>query len=80
MGHRRLHPDAEHVELEQAEVLDVVLVELAHREAGVRRLDGGAVEQGGVGEQHPARVHRDVAGQPVEPLDEAEEQVEPRRR
>ena len=34
MGHRGLHPDAEDVELEQAEVLDVVLVELAHREAG----------------------------------------------
>ena len=46
VGHRRLHPDAEHVELEHAEVLDVVLVELAHREAGVRRLDGGPVEQG----------------------------------
>ena len=77
MRHRRLHPDAEHVELEQPELLDVVLVELAHREAGVRRLDRGAVEQRGVGEQHPAGVHRDVARQPVEPLDEAEEQVEP---
>nr|WP_258016942.1 hypothetical protein [Nocardioides marinisabuli] len=74
--HRRLHPDAEHVELEQAEVLDVVLVELAHREAGVRCLHGGAVEQGRVGEQHPAGVHRDVARQPVEALDELEHQVE----
>ena len=40
-------------------------------------LDRGAVEQGGVGEQHPARVDGDVARQPVEPLDEVEEQVEP---
>ena len=77
VGHRGLHPDAEHVELEQAEVLDVVLVELAHREAGEAGLDRGAVEQGGVGEQHAARVHGDVAGQPVEPLDELEHQVEP---
>src|SRR6476661_3122836 len=66
VSHRGLHPDAEDVELEQAEVLHVVLVELAHREAGVGGLDGGAVEQGGVGEQHPARVDGDVAGQPVE--------------
>ncbi len=75
--HRGLHPDAEHVELEQAEVLDVVLVELTHREAGEARLDRGAVEQGRVGEQHPARVHGDVPGQPVEPLDQPEQQVEP---
>ncbi len=75
--HRRLHPDAEHVELEQAEVLDVVLVELAHREPGVGGLHGGPVEQGGIGEQHPAGVHRDVAREPVEPLHEVEEEVEP---
>ena len=34
--HRRLHADAEHVELEQTEVLDVVLVELAHGESPSR--------------------------------------------
>ena len=44
---------------------------------GEARLHRGAVEQRGVGEQHAARVHRDVAGQPVEPLDEPEQQVEP---
>ena len=75
--HRGLHPDAEHVELEQPEVLHVVLVELAHREAGEAGLHRRAVEQGGVGEQHPARVQGDVAGQPVEPLDQPEHQVEP---
>ena len=64
--HRRLHPDAEDVELEQPEVLDVVLVELAHREAEAARLDRGAVEQARVGQEHAARVQRDVAGQPVE--------------
>src|SRR3712207_9261767 len=31
----------------------------------------------GVGQQHPARVHRDVTGQAVEPLRESEQQVEP---
>ena len=76
VGHRGLHPDAEDVELEQAEVLDVVLVELAHREAGVAGLHRRPVEQGGVGEQHAAGVHRDVAGQAVEALDELEHQVE----
>jgi hypothetical protein len=75
--HGRLHADAEHVELEQPELLDVVLVELAHREAQPAGLDRCAVEQGGVGQQHPARVERDVAGQPVEPLDHAQHQVDP---
>src|SRR5659263_743177 len=75
--HRRLHPDPEHVELEQAEVFDVVLVELAHREPEPARLHRGAVEQRRVREQDPARVDGDVTGQPVEPLDQPEEQVEP---
>ena len=61
VGHRRLHPDAEDVELEQAHRLDVVLVELAHREARPARLDRRAVEQRAVGEHHAARVQRDVA-------------------
>ena len=74
--HRRLHPDAEHVELEQAELLDVVLVELAHREAQPAGLDRRAVQQRGVGQQHPARVQRDVPRQPVEPRDQPEQQVE----
>ena len=73
---RRLHPDAQQVELEQPELLDVVLVELAHRIAEVAALHRGAVQQRGVGQQHPARVQRDVPGQPVEPGDEVEEQVE----
>ena len=78
MGHRGLHPDAEDVELEQPERLDVVLVELTHRKADPARLDRGAVEQPGVGQDHPARVEGDVSGQSVEPLDEVEHEVEPR--
>ncbi len=63
--------------LSRPEVLDVVLVELAHREADEAGLDRRPVEQGGVGQQHPARMDGDVARQPVEPLDEVEHQVEP---
>jgi hypothetical protein len=74
--HRRLHPDAEHVELEQPELLDVVLVELAHREAQPAGLDRGAVQQRAVRQQHPARVQRDVPRQAVEPLDQAQQQVD----
>ena len=76
VGHRRLHPDTEHVELEQADVLDIVLVELAHREPEPAGFDRGAIEQPGVREHHPAGVQRDVPGQPVEPLYQVEEQVE----
>ena len=79
LRHRRLHADAEDVELEQAEVLDVVLVELAHREPRPARLDRRAVQQGAVGQQHAARVQRDVPGQAVEPLDEREHAVQPGR-
>ena len=75
VGESRLHAYAEHVELEQAELLDVVLVELAHRVALGARLDRGAIEQGGVGEQHPARVHGDMPREPVEGLDEGPEVV-----
>ncbi len=74
--HGRLHPDAQHVELEQAEVLHVVLVELAHREPGVARLDRCPVEQRHVGEQHSAGMDRDVARQSVEAFDETEHQVQ----
>ncbi len=74
--HRGLHPNAQHVELEQSHVFDVVLVELAHRVAAEAGLDGGAVEQRGVRQQHPARVQRKVAGQPVQGFDEFEQDVE----
>ena len=76
--HRRLHADAEDVELEEAQGLDVVLVELAHREAEPARLDRGAVEEPGVGQDDPARVEGDVPRQAVERLDEVEEHREPR--
>ena len=73
VGHRRLHADAEHVELEEAQGLDVVLVELAHREPQPARLDRGAVEQARVGQHDAAGVQRDVARETVEGLDEVEE-------
>ncbi len=73
MGDGGLHPDTEHVQLEQAERLDVVLVELAHRKSEPAGLHRRPVEQGGVRQQHTARMQRDVTRQPVEALDEAEQ-------
>ena len=76
MGEGGLHAHAQDVELEQPESLDVVLVEGAHRIALCAGLDRRAVEEGGVGEEHAARVHGDVAGQAVEALDQVPEVVE----
>ncbi|MCY1223801.1 hypothetical protein D9M72_359400 [compost metagenome] len=67
-GHGALHPDAEDVQLEHAHRVHVVLVELAHGQAKSAGLDGCPVQQGGIAEDHPARVHRDVPRQAVEPL------------
>ncbi len=71
VGHRGLHPHAQHVQFEQPELLHVVFVELGHGEAlaagGHHRRTG---EQGVVGEQHPARVHGDPARQRVQRFDE----------
>lgn len=75
--HRRLHTDAEHVELEQPHLLDVLLVELAHREAQPAGLHRRAVEQGGAGQDHAAGVHGDVPRQAVERLDQLEQQLHP---
>ncbi len=76
MGHRRLHPDAQHVELEQADVLHVVLVELAHRETAVAGFQWSAFAQRRVAQDHPAGVQGDVSGQSVEGLDQLEEEVQ----
>ncbi len=72
--HRRLHPHAEHVELEQPEVLHVVLVELGHRETlAAGGHDRGAPQQRVVREEHPARVHGDAARQGVQRLHQVPE-------
>src|SRR6185312_1551633 len=76
--HGRLHADAENVELEQAQGLDVVLVELAHREAQPAGLDRGAIEQLIVGQDHAAGVHGDVPGQTVESFHEVVENAQAR--
>jgi hypothetical protein len=76
VAHRRQHPHREHVELEQPQRRDVVLVELAHRVAGSRALQRGAVAQGGVGQQDPARVQGEVAGEAVDALDDVEQPLE----
>lgn len=65
--HRRLHPNAEHVELDQPECFHLVLVPQSHRESLV---GGGSerqtVAQPGIGDDHPARVLAEVLDQAVE--------------
>ena len=74
--HRRQQPDAQHVELQQAEDLDVVLVGLDHPVALERTLERHAVGQV-VARQHDARrVQREMPREPVQPFDDPEQQVE----
>jgi hypothetical protein len=74
--HRREHPDPEHVELEQAERRHVVLVELAHRVPVGRAFQRRERHQVVVPQQDPAGVHRQVAGEAVDALDQVEQQPE----
>ena len=62
MGDGRLHAYAEHIEFEQPHVLDVVFVEMTHAIPGSAGFDRSAIEQCGIGEHHPARMHGDIAG------------------
>ena len=76
MCHGRLHAHPEDVELQQAHLLDVVLVEVAHREAGGAAFHRSAIEQRGVGQHDAARMQGDVPGQAVESLHQVEEGIE----
>ncbi len=65
---------AEEVELHQADLLDVVLVELAHRGLGA----GGGIERAEVGElarrdEHAPRVHAHVAGEALQLLGQGQQ-------
>ena len=73
VGDRGLHPHPEHIELDEPHVVHIVFIELAHGQTHAGRLDRGAVQQGAVRKDHPARVHRDVAGQPVQAFCEVDE-------
>ena len=73
--HCRLHPDAQQIQLEETEIFYVVLVELAHREAEEAGLDRRAVQQRAIGQQDATRVQGDMAGQPVQPLHEPEQEI-----
>ena len=62
------HPEPEQVELDQLELLDVALVELDDDPVRHRRpLDRGDVDERGGGDEHAARVDREVAGEAVDP-------------
>ena len=79
MPHGGEHANAEHIELEQTERCDVVLVELTDRISVRAPLHRHAVEQCVVTEQDPARVHRKMTRHPVDTRDEVEQGAEPPR-
>ena len=72
----RLHAHAQHVEFEEAHVIDVVFVELAHGQPHAGGLHGAEVVQLVVAEDHATRVHGDVAGESVEAFGHVDEQLE----
>ena len=76
VAHRREHPDAQDVELQVAEQLDVVLVGLDHPVAVRAPLERHPVHQVVVRQDDAARVQRDVAREAVQALGHAEQQLE----
>ena len=71
--HRGQHPEPEQVELDELERLDVALVELDDDPVDHRRpLDRGDVDERRRGDQHPARMDRQVAREAVDPGAELE--------
>src|SRR5579863_6727219 len=73
VGHRRLHAHAEHVQFDHPGGFHVIHVELAQRKALGALLHRHPVQQRPAGQDPPARVHRDVTGQPVEPFGHQEQ-------
>ena len=76
VAHRREHPHAQDVELEQTEELDVVLVGLDHPVALERALEGHPPDEVAVGEHDAGWMQREVPGEPVQSLDDPKERVE----
>ena len=70
------HPDAEDVELQVAEQLHVVLVGLDHAVAVRAALERHALHELVARQHDAAGVQRDVPREPVEPLGDAEQQLE----
>ena len=62
------HPEAEQVELDELDRLDIALVVLDDDPVGHRRpLDRGDVDEWRRGHEHPARVDRQVAREAIDP-------------
>src|SRR5204862_476558 len=74
--HDAQRPQAEDVELDQAQGLDIVLVELADADAAGGVLDGHDVDQGLARYQHAPVVEAEVAGIAVELLAELDDGLE----
>ena len=76
VAHRREHPDAQDVEFQVAQQLDVVLVGLDHPVTVRAPLERHPVDQLVVRQDDAARVQRDVTREAVQPLGHAEQQLE----
>jgi hypothetical protein len=71
--HRGEHPEAQQVELDEPQRLDVALVELDDDAAGHRRpFERGDVDERRGGDEHPAAVDAEVARETVDPGAELE--------
>ncbi len=71
--HRGEHPEAEQVELDELQRLDVALVELDDDAIDHRRpFDRGDVDEWRGGHEHPARMDRQVARKAIDPGTELE--------
>ena len=76
VAHGREHPNAEDVELQVAEQLDVVFVGLDHPVTVRASFQRNTLDQVVRCEHDPARVQRDVSGEPVESFGHTEQELE----
>ena len=73
LGDGRVHLEREDVHLDEAQRLDVVLVELGHHDALGRPLQRHAVGERVAREDEPAQVRAEVGGEPREPLGDVDQ-------
>ena len=76
VAHRREHPHAEHVELQQPQQLDVVLVRLDHPVALERSLERHPIREVMAGEHDAGGMKGEMPGESIQPLDDPEQHLE----
>lgn len=80
VGHRGLHPDAQDVEFDVAQRLDLLLRGHRHRVVALRGgLHRQPVQEGRVADDHSAGVHGHAVDQGVEALGQLPQRPEPTR-